>query len=336
MGAREFFYKDHLGSTRQLERYFNNTDMKRDYFPFGENYLASGDGTNYQFTGKELDSETQLYYFGARYYDARIGRWLVPDAFAEKNLQWSPYVYCFNNPLTNIDPTGMQGGKFDDDFSWQDDGTGEKRRSLSDDNLNIKPRFIAGSNSKGSKRGVLGVLSSFMEGVIESISDLLTPNTLSGDDMFSQSNKKQNPTPYELITNPHSLGLKFGNAVATSAPTITVGLQTPSLGGIGFRAAYHSVGSDHFWSRGITYGASYNISQLPAGPLFVNIGFVKHYSYQNYLGGFNDVSAGAGIGLGYSWSSSCSTYYMSFSSSIYATYARESYRSSFKSLLGVP
>jgi RHS repeat-associated protein len=51
-----------------------------------------------------------------RYFDAAIGRWLIPDpALEERESQWlaengyyavSPYVYVFNNPLIYIDPTG--------------------------------------------------------------------------------------------------------------------------------------------------------------------------------------------------------------------------------------
>ncbi len=46
----------------------------------------SGYSTPYKFTGKELDKETNLYYFGARYYDARMSRWLSTDPAIEKYL----------------------------------------------------------------------------------------------------------------------------------------------------------------------------------------------------------------------------------------------------------
>ena len=62
----------------------------------------------HKFTGKELDSETGLYYFGASYYDPGIGRFLSVDPLADRHPQWSPYVYALNNPLRLIDPTGMQ------------------------------------------------------------------------------------------------------------------------------------------------------------------------------------------------------------------------------------
>ena len=62
----------------------------------------------YKFSGKELDEEYGLdyYYFGARYYDPSIGRWLAPDPLAEKYPHLSPYSYAANNPLKFIDPDG--------------------------------------------------------------------------------------------------------------------------------------------------------------------------------------------------------------------------------------
>ena len=60
----------------------------------------------YKYTGKERDVETGYDYFGARYYDARIARWLMVDPLAEKYPRWSPYHYGANNPLRIIDPNG--------------------------------------------------------------------------------------------------------------------------------------------------------------------------------------------------------------------------------------
>ena len=62
--------------------------------------------TPYKFTGKELDEETGLYYFGARYYAPRESIWLSTDPLAEKFPSYSPYNYCLNNPLNLVDPDG--------------------------------------------------------------------------------------------------------------------------------------------------------------------------------------------------------------------------------------
>ncbi|WP_018675923.1 RHS repeat-associated core domain-containing protein [Riemerella columbina] len=59
----------------------------------------------YLFNGKKLDQETGLYYYGARYYDARVSLWLNVDPLVEKTMQ--PYAYTNNNPVMLVDPTGM-------------------------------------------------------------------------------------------------------------------------------------------------------------------------------------------------------------------------------------
>jgi RHS repeat-associated protein len=63
--------------------------------------------TPYKFNGKELDEETGLYYYGARYYDSKISLWLSVDPLAEKGAGISPYIYCFNNPVKLTDPDGQ-------------------------------------------------------------------------------------------------------------------------------------------------------------------------------------------------------------------------------------
>jgi len=112
-GRESYFLKDWLGNTRQL----SGANLRRDYFPFGEHYIASGDGTHYLFTGKELDEGTGLSYFGAGYYDPGIGRWLSVDPILSRKspvnliqlgvINESPYVYTSNNPIIYIDNDGL-------------------------------------------------------------------------------------------------------------------------------------------------------------------------------------------------------------------------------------
>ena len=94
-----------------------NVKQYYDYDPFGKTLRESIAGTEkakYRFTGKELDEEPvytdrglDWYYFGARYYDPNIGRFLTRDPMAEQYPSLSPYVYAANNPLIFLDPTGM-------------------------------------------------------------------------------------------------------------------------------------------------------------------------------------------------------------------------------------
>jgi len=61
----------------------------------------------FKFTEKERDNETNYDYFGARYYDSELGRWMSVDPLGKKNSSWSPYSYCKNDPMTRIDPDGL-------------------------------------------------------------------------------------------------------------------------------------------------------------------------------------------------------------------------------------
>jgi RHS repeat-associated protein len=84
-----------------------------DYYPFGaerRSMINANQSAHLRFTGKELDNDLDLglYYFGARYYDPEVGRFIGVDPLAEEYPGWSPYVYCFNNPLNYVDPNGME------------------------------------------------------------------------------------------------------------------------------------------------------------------------------------------------------------------------------------
>ncbi len=143
VGSGETFYRteDHLGSTRLVTKQDQTVAECRDFFPFGERigsglngrsadcYGGTGDALAQQFTSKERDKESSLDYFGARYYSARLGRFVSPDApfadqFASAPQSWSLYAYVRNNPLRFLDPTGRKCVTTDDG-SVGDDGEGE-------------------------------------------------------------------------------------------------------------------------------------------------------------------------------------------------------------------
>ncbi|MCB0728867.1 MAG: hypothetical protein KDD00_15490, partial [Ignavibacteriae bacterium] len=104
-----YYMKDHLGSVRAVTDGTGGVVSSQDYDAWGyllENRVYESDASIYKFTSKERDDENQYDYFGARYYDARVGRWGQMEPLLDKYLQITPYNYSLNNPLRIVDPNG--------------------------------------------------------------------------------------------------------------------------------------------------------------------------------------------------------------------------------------
>ncbi|MBI4600495.1 MAG: VCBS repeat-containing protein [Planctomycetes bacterium] len=121
-----YYHGDHLGSTVLVTDSYGEVVVERLYAPFGGLLAEERRGTaaaDYGFTGKERDEATGLTYFGARYYAAAIGRFLSVDPlYAETQAlepdrlrqlladprKLSTYAYAGNNPMTLVDPDGLE------------------------------------------------------------------------------------------------------------------------------------------------------------------------------------------------------------------------------------
>jgi RHS repeat-associated protein len=128
----EYFHQDHLGNTRLAFSDFNQDNsislyddpatpeseleitLEAHYYPFGMGHLGPwyesvAPENKYLYNGKELNDEegVGLYDYGARWYDAALGRWGQVDPLAEEYYSFTPFGYTVNNPIVFSDPDGM-------------------------------------------------------------------------------------------------------------------------------------------------------------------------------------------------------------------------------------
>jgi RHS repeat-associated protein len=136
---RYWYHGDHLGSAQTVTNWTGELHERIEYTPYGElwiehKYEAEEGALPYRFTGKELDSETGFYYYGARYMDPKTSRWISGDPAMGEYIPGAPvndevrkqngnlpggggifnlvnlhvYHYAGNNPLKYTDPDGRK------------------------------------------------------------------------------------------------------------------------------------------------------------------------------------------------------------------------------------
>ncbi|WP_246830097.1 RHS repeat domain-containing protein, partial [Prevotella sp. HMSC073D09] len=106
-----FYHSDHLGSTSYITDAKANITQFDAYLPYGELLVdehSSSEEMLYKFNGKELDEETGLYYYGARYMNPVTSLWYGVDPLAEKYHNVGGYVYCAENPIKYLDTDGRR------------------------------------------------------------------------------------------------------------------------------------------------------------------------------------------------------------------------------------
>lgn len=118
-----FYHTDPAGTPLSMTNSSGTVVWRADYKPFGEEQSVTATAPNdKRFVGKEKDEETGLSYFGARYENARIGRFIAPDPVRAVD-QWTSntneklllnpqrlntYAYALNNPYRYMDPDGRE------------------------------------------------------------------------------------------------------------------------------------------------------------------------------------------------------------------------------------
>ena len=154
-----FYHSDHLGSTSYVTDAKANITQFDAYLPYGELLVdehSSSEDMPYKFNGKELDEETGLYYYGARYMDPKISMWLGVDPLVEKYPSVNGYCYTFSDPIGFIDPSGQEG-----------EGTGNTS-------------WWGKNNMTTRAIGALQMVGGAVEAVVGGIGGLMTAETLAG------------------------------------------------------------------------------------------------------------------------------------------------------------
>ena len=203
-----YYLQDHLGNNRMVVNTNGEVEQVNHDYAFGGlmGESTDGDTQTYKYNGKELDCINGLdwYDYGARNYDAALGRWHVVDPLAEKYYNVSPYAYCNNNPIRFIDPDGRQivGVTKKDAQNFRDD----VYKVLADDKYSGVRELITIKGNKFNK--IDGdALTKVLDGVTLSIDertyiDMVT-NTINSKDVHK----------VEYVNISGDVSLEGGNAI---------------------------------------------------------------------------------------------------------------------------
>jgi RHS repeat-associated protein len=181
-----YYHGDHVGSAQVVTNHEGKIYERYEYTPYGEVWIewenrevARNEKLPYRFTGKELDEETGLYYYGARYLDPRASRWLSADPAVGEYIPVAPvneearrrngnlpgmggiyntvnlhvYHYAGNNPVKYTDPDGR-------DIVYQDDNGNEVQREASERNEVHTPasdKALLERNAETMKKNYLNI-----------------------------------------------------------------------------------------------------------------------------------------------------------------------------------
>jgi len=261
----EFTMRDHLGNARvtfsdlnedgkiQLDDPETAEDNESEilqenhYYPFGMNMDGAwaeqqGERNDYQYNGKEFNDDLGLDWsdYGARWYDASLGRWWSVDPLADKYHSWSPYNYVMNNPVKMIDPDGKSADWFpeydketetiklvaeegDDEASlakWSNGALSSEEVSglyatLEDGKIDLSATFIGGvaegfkAESTGSKFNCFSTVKSGLSG-----EDKSSGYGELDEDQFktfvSESGLSESPATEETVGNLQPFNSAFG------------------------------------------------------------------------------------------------------------------------------
>jgi RHS repeat-associated protein len=151
----KLYHQDHIGSISAITDHKGGVTQSFTYSAFGQVQRAAGGGlARLKYTGRD-DDETGLYYYRARYYDPRIGRFISEDPMGYGAGDVNFYAYVSNNPVNGNDPSGM----IDVTYSAR-----SLTPSLSNTPLFGTNYFVQGSNGASYPMGAGVIQRTVMEG----------------------------------------------------------------------------------------------------------------------------------------------------------------------------
>ncbi len=246
----------------------------------------------YEYNGKELDTETGLYYYGARYYKPRVGCWLSVDPLAVTMQSWSPYNFAFNNPLRFIDPLGLAPADIIFNSIDENGNKTELGRIVTDDfdqEINIKQDLLP-----------FDVPDNFEPVTVD----------LDGNERVSNALERKGVQAFSLDVSGEA-ALKVGLQVEVSLIVIVAGknkgdwgVTLQGNGLVGLEASVTGSGSA-YWSlngqdlslddlRGLEYGAQGSVLGV-AGSYFEGFGFTSSYPFVERV--YGGLSLGGSLGI---------------------------------------
>ncbi len=177
--AFNYYNQDHLGNNREVVDASGAVTQVTNYYSFGAPYADASaskgsDVQPYKYNGKELDLMHGLntYDYGARQHDPILARWDRIDPLCEKYYSTSPYAYCVNNPVRQIDPNGMASTDFYD----------ENGRHIGTDNIDNNQRVVVQNSSD-----VANVQNQMANTGTVDASQISSGVTLPADDILNES-----------------------------------------------------------------------------------------------------------------------------------------------------